>query len=136
MTADPQLIFDGVFSYESGYRMTQKSLALVPRPTALFAANNAIAFGMLSSIRDRGLHIPGDVSVVGFDELPTQSTEHSVLTTAEQSAHEIGWRAANLLLDRIAGEGPEETQEIVMPLKVVYRRSCARCFEYSLFCAP
>jgi len=136
LSVEPQLIFHGVFSHDDGYRMTQKALALVPRPTALFAANNAIAFGMLSAIRDRALQVPGDVSLVGFDELPAQSTEHSLLTTAEYSAYEIGQRAANLLLDRMAGEGPEESQEIVIPVKVVYRRSCARCFEYSLFCAP
>jgi LacI family transcriptional regulator len=136
LNAEAGLVFHEVFSYESGYSMTNKALDLAPRPSALFAANNSIAFGMLSAIQDRALNIPGDLSVVAFDELPLQSTERSLLTTAEQSPYEIGRRAAELLMARITGNGPEEAQHVILPVKVVYRKSCGRCFEYSIFCSP
>jgi LacI family transcriptional regulator len=124
VTVDPALIYYDDFALESGYRMAQKALALCPRPTAILAANNRIAFGTLRALRDAGLRIPEDVSVVGFDELPVETAEHPFLTVAEQSPYHIGLRAAELLVSRMAGDAPPVPQEIVLPAKVVFRQSC------------
>jgi LacI family transcriptional regulator len=124
LDVDPDLIHYGDFTLDSGYRMTRQALSLAPRPTALFAANNQIAFGTLRALRDAGLRVPQDISVVGFDELPVETTEHPFLTVAEQSPYNIGRRAAEVLLSRVSGEGPITAQEIVLPAKVVFRESC------------
>lgn len=124
VAVDPALIYYDDFSLESGYRMAVQALALRPRPTALLAANNRIAFGTLRALRDAGLRVPQDISVVGFDELPVETAEHPFLTVAEQSPYNMGYRAAELLLSRIAGQGPPTPQEIVLPTKVVFRQSC------------
>jgi len=124
VAVDPALIYYDDFTLEGGYRMAVQALALHPRPTALLAANNRIAFGTLRALRDAGLRIPQDISVVGFDELPVETAEHPFLTVAEQSPHNMGCRAAELLLSRIAGQGPPAPQEIVLPTKVVFRQSC------------
>ena len=120
----PGWIYYGDFTLESGHRMTEQALALAPRPTALLAANNRIAFGMLRALRDAGLRVPEDISVVGFDELPIEAAEHPFLTVAEQSPNDIGRRAAELLLSRVSGQAPSASQEIVLPTKVVFRDSC------------
>lgn len=94
LEVDPALIYYGGFTLESGYRGVQQTLAVRPRPTALFAASNRIALGTLRALRDAGLRVPQDISLVSFDELPAETTEHPFLTVAEQSPHRIGARAA------------------------------------------
>jgi LacI family transcriptional regulator len=75
-------------------------------------------------LRDAGLQVPEDMSVVGFDELPTDAGAHPFLTVAEQAPYEMGRRAAQLLLARISGQALPIYQEIILPSKVVFRESC------------
>ena len=123
MTPEPELIQLDDYTLESGYRMTEQALSLDPQPTALLAANNSIAYGMLKALRDARLHVPEDISVVGYAYLPVEMTEHPFLTVAEQSPSNMGRRAADLLLARLAGQ-QLPPQEIVLPIKVVFRESC------------
>jgi LacI family transcriptional regulator len=122
---DDQLILFDRFTQGDGYLMTQQALAINPRPTAIFAANNIIAFGTIRALREAGLQVPDDISLVTFDDLPLSMIWDPFLTVAAQPAYEIGRRAAELLLDRLAGEGPPETQEIVLPTELIVRRSSA-----------
>ncbi len=113
----------GEFSEESGYGMARDVLSQKPRPTAIFAANNFIAYGAMKAAREVGLRIPDDLSLVVFDDLPSGWTPDPYLTAVGQPAYEIGRQAAALLLKRLAGELADEPRRIVLPTELVIRRS-------------
>ena len=121
--SEGSLMFCGGFDIDSGYNMAQKVLALSPRPTALFAANNFIAIGAIRAFRDAGLSIPENMAVVGFDDLPETLVIDPFLTSAAQPAYEMGRQATTLLLDRLSGKAPDEIQEIVLPVELIIRQS-------------
>jgi LacI family transcriptional regulator len=111
------------FTQESGYQMTRQALATQPRPTALFATNNFIAIGAFGALRDAGLRVPDDISVVAFDDLPPALVIDPFLTVAAQPAYEMGQKAAELLLAHLTDKTPAEPQEIVLPTQMIVRRS-------------
>lgn len=115
----------GNFTVPSGYAMMQRILASDWRPTAVIAANNFIAIGAYRALRDAGLTVPDDVSLVTFDNLPENLLLEPFLTVAEQPAYQMGQVATRVLLERLAGEGPPEPQDIRLPNNIVIRRSCA-----------
>ncbi|MGC8779347.1 MAG: LacI family DNA-binding transcriptional regulator [Anaerolineae bacterium] len=123
LPCDERLIFPGRFTLEAGRRMAQEALALSPRPTALFAANNFIAIGAYRALRDAGLTVPDDISLVAFDDLPSALILEPFLTVVSQPAYEMGRRATELLLDRLANSASADCQEIVLPVEIVVRRS-------------
>jgi DNA-binding LacI/PurR family transcriptional regulator len=90
---------------ELGYTATKGLLAVTPRFTALFAFNDISALGALRAIRDAGLRVPEDVSVVGFDDIASAAYQHPALTTVRQPLYEMGQRAADTLVARL--ESPE-----------------------------
>jgi DNA-binding LacI/PurR family transcriptional regulator len=112
----------GAFSIESGHDMTMSVIRLVPRPTALFAANNFIAIGVLHALEELGVRVPDDVAVVGFDDLPRAMVTFPFLTVAAQPAFEMGRRAVAVLLDRQANPD-RPTHDVVLPTELVVRRS-------------
>ena len=116
----------GRFSKESGYEMTQQVLATSPRPTALFAGNNFIAIGALRALRDAGLRVPEDISVVAFDDLMADLAVEPFLTVVDQPSYEMGRQAADLLLARLSGSASDGYQEIVLPTRLTVRRSSGR----------
>jgi LacI family transcriptional regulator len=122
---DEGLVFRGEFNQGSGYEMAEKALALSPRPTALFAANNFIAIGALKALRAAKLRVPDDISIVAFDDLPDTMLVEPILTVAAQPAYEMGHRAAQLLLARLNNDAQPECQEIVLPTKIIVRQSSA-----------
>ena len=75
-----------------------------PRPTAIFGANNFIAIGIIKALRDLQINVPGDVSIVAFDDFPESMLVAPFLTFVEQPAYEMGRMATELLLKRISGE--------------------------------
>ena len=113
----------GSFTQDSGYELTSQILSLHPRPTAFFGGNNFISIGILKALRDAGLGVPGDMSVVGFDDLPASLIVDPFLTVAAQPAYQMGCQATELLLKRIAGQLPEASQEIILPTEMIVRRS-------------
>jgi LacI family transcriptional regulator len=113
------------FTVEGGYQAAQQALAEHPLPTAFFATNNFIAIGAMRLLKERDLSVPGDLSVVSFDDLPAAIVLDPFLTVIEQHAYEMGRRATQLLLDRLYGKGPEEPQEILIPTELIIRRSSA-----------
>ena len=121
----PPRVYRGAFSIESGREMAKRALAATPRPTALFAANNFIAIGVLHALDEMKVRVPEDVAVVGFDDLPPAMVTFPFLTVAAQPAYEMGRRSVAMLLERIAGgRGPGQPyQEVVLPTQLVVRRS-------------
>ena len=93
------------------------------RPTAVFAASDTQALGVLEAARDRGLHVPGDLSVVGFDDVEVSS--YAGLTTVRQPLFESGRQAARLLLESLASEDPLGESELRLELSLVVRSTTA-----------
>ena len=131
LALDPDLVRFGGYNFGSlnqsdGYDMAQAVLTSVsPPPTAIFAANNFIAFGVIRALVEAGLNVPGDMSVVAFDDLPAEWAIDPFLTVAAQPAYEIGRRAAELLLERIAGDLDAAGKAVVLPSKLIIRNSSA-----------
>lgn len=120
---DEAMIYFGAFTQDDGQRMAQHALARAPRPTALFAANNFIAIGAYRALRNAGLRAPEDIAMVAFDDLPPALVLEPFLTVAAQPAYEMGRRATELLLARLAGEGAVEPEDVVLPTELIVRRS-------------
>lgn len=123
ITVDPRLIYVGDFLQPSGYVGAHQLLSLPERPTAIFAASDLMALGVMEAARERGLTLPGDLSVVGFDDIPQAQHVHPALTTVHQSLEEMGRSAAHLLLKYIA-QPTAEIERIELPTRLVVRESC------------
>jgi LacI family transcriptional regulator len=120
----PDLVRHGDFHRSLAYRLTEELLHLPDPPTAIFAANDVSAFGVMDAVRNYGLRIPDDISVVGFDDIPDAQWTQPPLTTVRQPMREMGKRAARMLLDAIAD--PNATQERVeLPTELVVRSTTA-----------
>ena len=123
LAEDRRLVLFDEYTHAGGQRMAEQVLAVQPRPTALFAANNFVAIGAYRFLRRSGLRVPEDVALVAFDDLPATMVMDPFLTVAAQPAYAMGQRATALLLDRLAGRAPEEHEEIVLPCELIIRRS-------------
>ena len=124
-TADNALVYEGDFRYQSGYDgalclMKQKEKA----PTALFCHNDMMAFGAAKGLRDLGLRIPQDVSLVGFDDIFFSQYMDVPLTTIAQPVYEMGFEACTVLLEEIAGKSHARQRRIHSP-RLVIRQSAA-----------
>jgi LacI family transcriptional regulator len=119
-----EYVVHGEFTRASGYSLTQQLLALPDRPTALFCADDQIAFGAIDAVLDAGLDVPDDVAVIGVDDVPAASLRQVALTTVRQPAGEMGRRAVQLLLERMRGRPDDERIEIVLRPRLVIRRTC------------
>ena len=122
--ADAVSIYYDSYNRQGGYRSTQRLLASGSLPTALVAANNFIAVGAIVALREAGLSVPQDVSLACVDDIPVAAMIDPFLTVAAQPAYDIGQKATQLLLARLAGEAPPEPQEIVLPVEIIVRKSC------------
>ena len=118
-----ELIYYGEFNQHSGYEFTQQAMMHSTKPTAVFGTNNFITIGVIKALRDLQLDVPGDVSVVGFDDLPESMLLSPFLTVAAQPADEMGRLATELLLKRISGELTGKSQKLVLPTEVMQRGS-------------
>ena len=99
-------------------------LAADPDVSAVFAANDQTALGLLRALQEHGRRVPDDVSVVGFDDSPESGYFLPPLTTVRQDFEEVGRRCVQLLLARIEGEAGE--RHVVVPPELVVRASAAR----------
>jgi DNA-binding LacI/PurR family transcriptional regulator len=121
---DEALIFKGDFQYESGFEAANSLLSMHEPPTAIFAFNDLMAVGALSNALERGLVIPRDLSVVGFDDVRPALYANPPITTVRQSKYEIGVLATQMLLERMQNLIlPPRTQ--VLETHLVIRQSTA-----------
>lgn len=104
-------VISGDLTVEEGRRMALDAIGQDPAPTCFFAINNFLAIGALKAVSDLGLTVPGDISIVGFDDLPASMVTHPFLTVAFQPSYEMGYAAGKRLMARIAQPdlAPEET---------------------------
>jgi DNA-binding LacI/PurR family transcriptional regulator len=122
LPADPGLIALGDFSPESGHQAATELLARHPRPTAIFAFNDRMAMGAIRCLREAGLSVPGDIAIVGFDDIPAAALADPPLSTVRQPAQDMGASAARLLFERIE-HNVTSPAEAVLPTELVLRAS-------------
>lgn len=124
VTLDGELLTYGDFSIESGSCAAEPLLYHAHRPTAIFAMNDRMALGVISKAREIGLHVPRDLSVVGFDDIPLTSIIDPPLTTIRQFPVELGKIATQQLLSLI-NQGVSQFASIVLPVELIVRGSTA-----------
>jgi LacI family transcriptional regulator len=122
---DPALERSGPFSVASGREGTEQMLALDPRPDALFTTNNLLTLGALHAGHDRKLRVPGDVALVGYDDIQWAELGTGSLTTITQPAYELGSAAARRLFQRMRDPGDQSRQEIILAPTLLVRGSSA-----------
>ena len=118
-----ELIYYGAYNEQSGYELTNQAMKQSPAPTAIFGGNNFIAIGAIKALHDQKLDVPGDISVVCFDDLPEAMFMKPFLTVARQRAYEMGQLGTELLLKRISGEVPPGHRELILPIEIILRES-------------
>jgi LacI family transcriptional regulator len=101
---DSDLIMEGDFREDSGYRLGKLLLRRRLGVTALFACNGVMTLGVLKAIEEQGLRCPEDIALATFDDLAIDRSFHPHLTAVVQPSYEIGARAATILIDRIEGK--------------------------------
>jgi LacI family transcriptional regulator len=116
---DPQLLLDGQFSELGAYRSVTQALEAGLKFTAIACASDEMALGAMQALEDRGLRIPEDVSVTGFDDLPLEPVR-SRLTTVHQPLRLLGHTAATIMLELLEGK-PARGQ--LLPVRLVVRSS-------------
>ena len=124
---DPTLVVEGAFEPASGHRavveLLDRDSTAVPF-SALFVASDVVALGAIGGLRGRGIQVPADVSVVGFDDIALAAYVDPPLTTIHLPAHELGVTAGRALLDRIAHRPVAE--RTLLPIELIVRGSTAR----------
>src|SRR5579864_1109054 len=118
---DPDLMVEGFYAQAPAFQAMQKLLDLSEPPTAVFAASDTMAIGALNAIRARGLSVPGDVAVVGYDDLPLAAESRPPLTSVQQPVEDMSMQAVQLLMEQIRGEnGPRSVR---LSARLVVRES-------------
>lgn len=116
-------ILNGDFYQGLGYERTTELLALDDRPTAIFAANDLTALGIIEAVRHHGLNIPQDMSIIGFDDIPQALITYPKLTTMRQSLKQMGRVAVKLLLEQL--ENPDKpNRRITLSTELIERETC------------
>lgn len=124
---DETLIYPGTFVQTDGYTGTSKLLDLSEPPTAIFASNDVMAMGAMDAVRNRGLRIPDDVSIIGFDDIPQSALVRPALTTVNQPLENMGRVATQMLLNLLQG-AEKRAKRVELPTELIIRDSC-RAFQ-------
>lgn len=123
---DPTMVYEGAnYKVETGYTEARSLLESKPKPTAIFAANNALAVGLIMALREAGVRIPEDVALVCFDDIGDASTISPFLTVAAQPAYVMGRIATEILIERLTeGDAHNKPVNIVLQPEIIVRESC------------
>jgi len=117
------LVASGEWTEENGYKNTLNLLSLSPPPTAIFASSDPMAIGAMKAIKERGLKIPDDISIIGFMDLPVAAYVDPPLTTVRMPVVEMGQAAAKALVRKIL-EPNQKQVKINLKTKLIIRESC------------
>lgn len=120
---EESLVRFGDFVAESGYQAAHSILQEVPPPTALFVASDVLAFGAMAAIRERGLAIPGDMALVGFDDIPLARYVDPPLTSVQLPAAELGQQAGQIIVHLIQ-DGDLSARNVTLETELMVRASC------------
>ncbi|WDD98298.1 MULTISPECIES: LacI family DNA-binding transcriptional regulator [Thalassomonas] len=121
---DPALVAEGDFTLWSGLNASEHFIRMTDRPTAIFSMNDEMAIGAMKGLKAKGLKIPEDISIAGFDDLEFSKYSDPPLTTVAQPAEKLGEKSAELLFQLIDGETSSQN-EYVLPVEFIIRQSTA-----------
>jgi LacI family transcriptional regulator len=121
---DPALVIVGDFREDSGYQLAERVLDLDPRPTAVFAANDQMAIGLVSALREAEIAVPESIAVAGFDDTMIAGYISPPLTTVRVDPHALGRAAVAMALKVISNPNDLSTTRELVPTTLVVRRSC------------
>ena len=121
---DPDQEFHGDFTERSGYEAAREMLRQRGRPTAIFAANDHMAVGVLGALQEAGRAVPDDLALAGFDDIRMARYLTPALTTVHVDTFRMGARAVELLLDPARAAQDAEGRHEVLPTRLVVRGSC------------
>jgi LacI family transcriptional regulator len=136
VTPDTALEAAGDFSESAGFLATSELLRGDPVPTAVFAANDSMAIGALSALREAGRRVPDDVAVAGFDDIPLARYLDPPLSSVHVDISALGERAAVRLLEAVRNKPGRPHQAETFPTTLVLRRSCGAAAPSSRPTAP
>jgi LacI family transcriptional regulator len=120
---EPDVMLEDAFSEENGFHAAEKILARTARPSAIFAANDLMAIGVMQALRERDVAIPRDIAVVGFDDISAAKLVTPSLTTVAQFQYQMGVKAAQILMERLRGTTAPTGTALEMPFSLVERGS-------------
>lgn len=123
LTAD-EWVVEGGFTEEGGFEAALELARCDPRPTAVFCANDSMAIGAMSALRSMGLHVPGDVAVAGFDDVPIARYFSPALSSVQVDVHRLGARAVEMLCNALGKEKAQAPVHETLSTRLVLRRSC------------
>ena len=124
MKLNAEYLQETTFDKFGGHAKASILLRMLPRPTAIFASNDLIALGVLLALRECGLSCPGDVSLIGFDDLDIAEMTNPQLSSVHQPGYQLGATAARLLLERVAGSAAP-ARHLVLETELKIRQSVA-----------
>lgn len=119
---DERLVRHAPFTMDGGYQTARQMLSYPQRPSAIFAATDMQAVGVLKAARELGLRIPGDLALAGGDDIELAEYLEPPLTSFSQPSAEIGAQVVNILMARIGGDR-EGVQQVVLKPQLIVRRS-------------
>ncbi|MEO5987631.1 MAG: LacI family DNA-binding transcriptional regulator [Candidatus Eisenbacteria bacterium] len=122
--ADPALELQGDFTEVGGRHAVGELLALTPRPTAVFVANDHMAVSLMAGLQERGVSVPGEIAVGGFDDIAMARYVTPALSTVHVDLDTLGQHAVARLLERARGEAPPEGRVERLCAALVIRKSC------------
>ncbi|HEY7042432.1 MAG TPA: substrate-binding domain-containing protein, partial [Nocardioidaceae bacterium] len=125
ITIGAQLTYRGPFDFETGHSGAELLLQRQPRPTVIVCGNDVVALGALNAAKELGVEVPGDVSIVGFDDLPPASWPLVQLTTVAFDLDTMARTAARLLVDRIEDQENLPYEHAIFTSRLVRRRTLA-----------
>jgi LacI family transcriptional regulator len=118
------IVFHGKFNFSGGAELARKLLDEHPDVSAIFAANDVMAFGVVHALLDRGLRIPEDLSLIGFDNIEFSTVVHPPLTTIHQPKYEMGAAAVDILLRLGRDKAKQIPEHRRLGVELIERQSC------------
>lgn len=124
LAEDPSLIVYGNYQVPGSFQATVHLLDLPEPPCAILSCNGTTTVGVIAALRSRGLSIPDDIALIGFDDHFWTFLLDPPLTTVAIPARELGTKTTEMLVERIEGAAPFEPRHVVLPLRLVIGGSC------------
>lgn len=121
-----ELIINTNFKVESAILPAKKLLELDVRPDAIFAVNDQVAIGAMRVVKDKGLRIPQDIGIIGFDNAPISTYMYPSLTTVHRPGRNIGIEASRLFMNQVTNGGDFVHENIILPSELIIRESSLR----------
>lgn len=126
LKADESQIVHNDFNQEYAYLATKELLAVKKRPDAIFAMSDRIALGAMRAIKEKGLNMPGDIGLIGFNNEPIVSLVSPSISSVDQPAFEMGKIAARVFIERLHSDNKQEERIITLKPRLIIRESSKR----------